>query len=283
MNSQKFARSKGGRFVNILLLSAIAAFMVFPMIFTVSNAFKPLNELFLFPPKLLVINPTLSNFQDFSILTRELVVPFSRYIFNSVFITFLGVTGQVLIASLAAYMISKHNFWGRKLLMETVIISLMFTGTVTAIPSYIVMTKLHLINTQSSIIIPAFASSMGLFLMKQFIDQIIPDALLEAARIDGAGELRIYMQIVMPICKPAWMTLIVFSFQSLWSNSGGSLIFDERLKTLPYAFESITANGLIGRAGVSAAVALIMLIPPIITFVITQSNVLETMASSGIK
>ena len=284
MNMQKrFTRSRFGSAVNLFILVLIGLFMVFPMVYTINNAFKPTDELFMFPPNLFVHNPTLDNFLDFSVLMRDSVVPMSRYFINSVLITLIGVTGQVLLASLAAYMISKHDFFGRNVLMEMVVISLMFTGSVTAIPSYVIMTKLHLINTHFSIILPAFCSSMGLFLMKQFIDQMIPFTLLEAARLDGAGELRIFFGIVMPICKPAWMTLIIFSFQSLWNNGGSTFIFDESLKTLPYAFNNIAASGLIARAGVTAAVGLLMILPPIVTFIITQSNVLETMATSGMK
>ena len=284
MSMQKrFTRSKFGSSVNFLILVLIGLFMVFPMVYTINNAFKPTDELFMFPPNLFVRNPTLNNFLDFSVLMRDSVVPISRYFINSFLITLIGVTGQVILASLAAYMISKHDFFGRNVLMEMVIISLMFTGSVTAIPNYVIMTKLHLINTHLSIILPAFCSSMGLFLMKQFIDQMIPYSLLEAARLDGAGELRIFFGIVMPICKPAWMTLIIFSFQSLWNNAGSTYIFDEPLKTLPYAFNNIASSGLIARAGVTAAVGLLMILPPIVTFIITQSNVLETMATSGMK
>ncbi|MBQ9964555.1 MAG: carbohydrate ABC transporter permease [Clostridia bacterium] len=284
MNMQKrFTRSRFGSAVNLIILVLIGLFMVFPMVYTINNAFKPTDELFMFPPNLFVRNPTLDNFLDFSVLMRDSVVPMSRYFVNSFLITLIGVAGQVVLASLAAYMISKHDFFGRNVLMEMVILSLMFTGSVTAIPNYIIMTKLHLINTHLSIILPAFCSSMGLFLMKQFIDQMIPHSLLEAARLDGAGELYIFFRIVMPICKPAWMTLIIFSFQSLWNNAGSTYIFDEELKTLPYAFNNVASSGLIARAGVTAAVGLLMILPPIVTFVITQSNVLETMATSGIK
>lgn len=284
----RFARSKFGNTVNIFIILLIAVAMSFPMLFTINNAFKPPNELFAFPPRLLVDNPTFANFKSLSILLRDSVVPLSRYLFNSVYITLVGIIGQVILASLAAYMISKHDFFGRKFLMEMVIISLMFTGAVLSIPNYVIMTKLNLINNHLSIILPAFCSSMGLFLMKQFIDQMIPMSLIEAARIDGAGELRIFFRIVMPICKPAWMTLVIFSFQSLWNNAGSGYIFDEDLKTLPYTFlnlyqTSAEQNVLIARAGVTAAVALIMILPPITTFIITQSNVMETMATSGIK
>lgn len=281
--AKRFARSRTGNILNFILLTLIAAFMVFPMVYTINNAFKPTNELFLFPPRLFVQQPTLGNFRDFNILMRDSATPLSRYFFNSAYITALGVTGQVILASLAAYTISKHDFFGKNMLMEMVILSLLFTGAVVAIPNYIIMTKLHLINTHLSIILPAFSSSLGLFLMKQFIDQMVPQSLLEAARIDGAGEMRLFFRIVMPICRPAWMTLIIFSFQSLWNNTGGSYIFDEELKTLPYAFNNIASSGLVARTGVTAAVALLMLLPPVITFILSQSSVMETMATSGIK
>ena len=277
------ARSGFGKITNFLFLALIAAFMAFPLIYAINSAFKPLNELFLFPPKLFVRNPTLDNFRNFGTALGDAVMPISRYLFNSVFITGVGVFGQIIVASLAAYFISKHNFFGRKFLMEIVVTSLLFTGSVVAIPSYVIMTKLDLINSHASIILPSICSSMGLFLMKQFMDQMIPVTLLEAARIDGAGEIKIFAQIAMPICKPAWLTMLVFSFQSIWGNSGGTFIFDETLKTLPHALTNIVSNGLIAMQGVSAAVSLLMIIPPIVVFIISQSNVLDTMATSGIK
>jgi ABC-type glycerol-3-phosphate transport system permease component len=284
----RFARSRFGDAVNLSLLALVAAFMVFPVLFTINNAFKPPDELFAFPPRLFVSNPTLSNFRSLGSLLGDSTVPLSRYFFNSFYITLLGIVGQIFIASLAAYMISKHDFYGRKFLMEMVIISLMFTYAVRVIPSYVIMTNLQLINTHFALILPAFASSLGLFLMKQFIDQMIPMSLLEAARIDGAGELRIFSRIVMPICKPAWLTLIIFSFISLWGNDGSTFIFDEKLKTLPYAFSNIqggavAVNTIISRAGASAAVSLVMIVPPIVIFILSQSSVMETMATSGIK
>lgn len=280
---KRFTRSRAGDVLNIIVLVLVAAFMAFPLIFAVSNAFKPVEELFVFPPRLIVKNPSLVNFRNLSIMMRESTVPLSRNFFNSVFITVIGVGGQVILASLTAYVLSKHDFYGRRFLMEVVITSLMFTGSVIMIPSYIIVTKLHLINTHFSIILPAFCSSMGLFLMKQFIDSSIPDVLLEAAKIDGAGEMKMFFGIVMPLCKPAWLTLFIFSFQTLWNSDGGAYIFDDELKLLPSALSNISNSGAVARAGVSGAVSLIMLIPPIVTFLITQSNVLETMASSGIK
>lgn len=278
----KSYRSTGGNIVVFLFLLIIAAFMVLPMIFVFSNAFKPLSELFIFPPKLFPRNPTFSNFTNLSALLGDSWLPFPRYILNSVIITIIGTTGNIIFASMAAYILSKKNFPGKTVLFQIVVLSLLFSGTVTAIPNYIIMTKLHMINTYWAIILPMLPSSMGLFLMKQFMDQMVPDTLLEAAALDGAGENRIFLEIVMPMVKPAWLTQLIFSFQGIWGTTGGIFIFDEELKTLPTALSNIVSGG-IARTGVSAAISLIMILPPITVFLFSQSNVMQTMASSGIK
>ena len=281
-NKSRFSRSSFGNVVNLLFLLIIAAFMAIPVVYTVSNAFKPLNELFLFPPKLFVRDPTMENFLGINSIMRQSWIPLSRYVLNSIVVTGIGVLGQIVFASLAAFVLSKEEFPGRNMLNKIVVFSLMFSGGVTAIPNYIIFSKLGMINSQLSLILPAFCNSLGLFLMKQFIDQMVPMPLLEAARIDGAGEFRIFSRIVMPLCKPAWLTLLIFSFQSLWSTTGGTYIYDEQLRTLPSALTTMINVG-IARAGVSAAVALLLIIPPILTFILSQSNILQTMASSGMK
>lgn len=280
--SKKFSHNFWGNLFFFLFLLIIAAFMVVPLMFTISNAFKPLDELFLFPPTLFPKNPTISNFRGLSLITTESIVPFTRYFFNSVLVTVLGTIGNIIISSLAAYRLAKFRFPLSKFLFNVVVFSLLFSAAVTSIPSYIIMSKLHLLDSHLSIIFPAFSSSLGLFLMKQFMEQMIPDALIEAAQIDGASEWRIYWSIVMPIVKPAWFTLLIFAFKDLWNSTGGITIFSEELKTLPYALQSISAGG-VARTGVSAAVSLLMVIPPIVVFLISQSNILQTMASSGIK
>lgn len=269
-------RSTFGNVIVFLFLLLVALFMVLPMVFVFSNAFKPLSELFIFPPKLFPKDPTLDNFTNLSSLLGDSWLPFPRYILNSVVITIIGTTGNIIFASMAAYILSKKNFPGKNFLFQLVVLSLLFSGTVTAIPNYIIMTKLHLINTLWAIILPMLPSSMGLFLMKQFIDQMVPDTLLEAAALDGAGENRIFLQIVMPMVKPAWLTQLIFSFQGIWGATGGIYIFDEDLKTLPTALSNIVSGG-IARTGVSAAVSLIMILPPITVFLFSQSNVMQTM------
>ena len=207
-------------------------------------------------------------------------VPITRYLFNTLFITVMGTTGHVLMSSLAAYVLAKHKFPGRDFFFGLVVLSLMFAYQVTAIPNYLTMSALGWVNTYASIIIPAWSASLGLFLMKQFMEQI-DDTIIEAAKIDGASELRIFWRIVMPNVRPAWLTLIILSFQTLWNETGGRFIYSEQLKTLPYALNQIIAGG-VARAGVGAAVGLVMMIVPIVVFVFNQSKVVETMGSAGI-
>lgn len=278
----KAYRSIGGNIGTFIFLLIIALFMLLPLVFVVSSAFKPLSELFIFPPKLFPMNPTLDNFKDLSSLLGDSWLPFSRYVFNSLAVMVIGTFGNIIFSSMAAYVLSKHNFPGKNILFQTVVLSLLFSTVVTGIPNYIIITKLHMINTVWALILPLLPSSLGLFLMKQFMDQMIPDTLLEAARLDGAGENRIFFSICLPLVKPAIMTLLIYSFQGIWNSTGGSYIFDEKLKTLPTALNNIITSG-ISRTGVSSAVSLLLILPPIAVFLFAQSNVLQTMATSGMK
>ncbi|MDR9855721.1 carbohydrate ABC transporter permease [Paenibacillus sp. VCA1] len=267
-----------------LILAGMGAFMAMPLVFVISNAFKPLDEIFLFPPKFFVRYPTLDNFVQLYHLMSSFWVPYTRYIFNTVFIAVVGTAGHVILASMAAYPLAKRNFKGRNALFTIVVLSLMFSGHVTAIPNYMTMSWLGLLNSYWAVIIPALGSSLGLFLMKQFMEQMVPDTLLEAARIDGCSEFRIFWRIVMPIVKPAWLTLIIFSFQGLWGSGGtGKIyIYSEQLKTIDYALDQILAGGIV-RTGPSMAASLLMISVPITIFIISQSNVIQTMSTSGMK
>ncbi|MNZ76315.1 L-arabinose transport system permease protein AraQ [compost metagenome] len=278
---KKLNRSFTVSFLLFVLLALFGSFMALPLIYAVNNAFKPLDELFIFPPRFFVNNPTLDNFYDLLALMGNSWVPLSRYIANTLLITIVGTAGHILLASAAAYPLAKYRFLGSKTLFSIVVLSLMFSPHVTAIPNYMVMSWLGWINSHASIIVPSLAFPLGLFLMKQFMEQI-PDALLEAAKIDGANEYRIYWSIVMPNVKPAWLTLMILQFPMLWGTDGGSFIYSENLKTLHYALGQITLGG-IARAGVGAAVALILMVVPISLFIISQSSVIQTMATSGMK
>lgn len=264
----------------ILLLFGL--FMALPLVYALMSALKPPEEFWYFPPRFFVVNPTFKNFRDLFRVMGDSWVPFSRYIFNTVFVTAVGTAGHVFLASLCAYAMSKHRFPGQKLLFNIVVLSLMFSSAVTGIPNFIIMAKLRWIDTYKALIVPAFASSLGLYLMKQFMEQMVPDAVLEAARIDGAGEFYVFRTIVMPMVKPAWLTLIMFSFQGLWGIGGNNFIRSEELKTLNNALSQI-AKGGIARAGTAAAASVIMMIVPVIIFLVTQSNIIETMSTSGMK
>ncbi|MBR4761941.1 MAG: carbohydrate ABC transporter permease [Clostridia bacterium] len=275
-------RSAGGNIAINILLCLMGIFMVLPMVYAISNSLKPLNELWIYPPKFFVENPTLSNFRNLFNMMNDSWVPFSRYLANTVFISVVGTLGHVFLSSLCAYALAKHDFPGKNILFKMVVFSLMFSTVVTAVPNFLIMAKLRLIDTHWSIILPAFASSLGLYLMKQFMEANIPDTLIEAAHIDGASESTVFFRIVMPLVKPAWLTLMIFSFQGLWGATATSTIRSEELKTLSYALSQVVAGG-IARQGASAAASVIMMIVPILVFITTQSNIVETVATSGMK
>ena len=274
-------RSVVGDVVIYFLLFLIALAMVFPLVFAVSSALKPLDELFLFPPKVFAQNPTMDNFQDLFVTMGKSWVTFSRYIFNTVFITVVGTAGHLIIASMGAFVLAKYEFPGSKLFFSIVVTALMFNGYVTAIPNYLIISKLGWIDTYWAIIVPAFAAPMGLFLMKQFMEGL-PMSLVEDAMIDGASRWKIFIQIIMPNVKPAWLTLIIFSVQNLWNNKAATFIYSEEKKTLVYALQQIQSGG-IARTGQAAAVTVVVMVVPILIFVLSESQILETMASSGLK
>lgn len=274
-------RSIWGDIFLYLFLALVALIMAFPIIYAVGSAMKPLDELFKFPPTILPQNPTFDNFSDLFVTMGKSWVTFSRYLFNTVFITAVGTAGHLLIASMAAFVLAKYEFPGGPLFFKLVTIAMMFTGYVTVIPNYLIINALGWVDTYWAIIIPAFASPMGLFLMKQFMEGL-PTALIEAAKIDGANEWRVFSEIVMPNVKPAWMTLIIFSVQGLWNNRASTYIYSEEKKTLVYALQQIQGGG-IARTGQGAAVLVVVMIVPIAIFIFSESQILETMASSGLK
>lgn len=281
LRGNKVNRSRMGTAVMFLFLLIFACFMAWPMVIIIGNAFKPLDELWVFPPKLLPSNPTFKNFRDMFVVLSDSWVPFLRYIVNSVLITAVGTAGHIVLASMCAFPLAKKRFPGRNIIFNTIVLSLMFNAVVTRIPNYIIMAKIGWINTHWSLIVPAWGASLGLYLMKQFMEQL-PDSLLEAARIDGASQWHIFWRIVMTNVKPAWLTLILLSVQSLWGIGSNVYIYQEELKTLPYALSQILASG-ISRAGVGAAVTFIMMLVPVSVFIFSQSNIIDTMASSGMK
>jgi ABC-type glycerol-3-phosphate transport system permease component len=276
------ARSAGGDAGITVILVILGIFMFLPMYYVVIQSLKPLDELWMFPPRFYVARPTGQNFKDLFTLMSGGLVPFSRYIFNTVFTSIAGTVGNLLFSSMAAYAMAKIAFPGGKGMFKLVRTSLMFHKTVTAVTCFILMSTFKIIDTYWAIIIPAWGTTIGLYLIKQFMESNVTDAVLESARLDGASEFKTFWTIAMPMVKPGWLTLIVYSFQDLWNQGASMYIHSEQLKSLNYAIQQITAGG-IKRAGASAASLVVMMLVPIAVFVITQSNIIETMGSSGMK
>lgn len=265
-----------------IFMGALVCFTMLPIVYLISTAFKPMDELFLFPPEFFVRRPTLRNFYDLLTALSSFTVPFSRYLFNSLFTTTATVLGTLIISSFGAYALSKFKLPGANTMFNIIIAALMFSPQVTQIPTYLLISKIGLVNTYWALILPKIAVAYNIFLMKQFIDQI-PDSLIEAARIDGANEWEIFWKVVMPTCKPAWSTLIVFSFVSNWNDYFSPLVFttSEQMKNLTLAIQTIGTS--IARSGAMAAATFLMTMPTIVIFVFMQKKVMDTMIYSGIK
>ncbi|MBO4623328.1 MAG: carbohydrate ABC transporter permease [Bacilli bacterium] len=267
-----------------IVTGLMALFMLLPIIFIIVHAFKPISELLEYPPKFYVINPTLDNFKNLFNQTTQSSIPFSRYLFNSISVTLVGVAATIFITSLTAFALSKLRFKGKKLLFKVNEVAMMFVGSALVIPRYLVISSLGISNTFFAHIIPLLAMPVGLFLVKQFIDQI-PDELIEAARLDGAGDFQVFWRVIMPLIKPALSTVAILSFQGFWNNVETSSIFvsDEGHRTLAFFLSTLTSNSSVSGQGMAAAASLIIFLPNLVFFIIVQSKVMDTMAHSGIK
>lgn len=274
-------KQKAGTFFTSLALIILGIFMFLPIYLTIVMSLKPQEELFIFPPKFYTLRPTLDNFRSMFDLLDNSRVPFSRYLFNSIFVTFTVTFLQCVTVSMGAFVLAKCTFTGGKFINSLIVTALLYQSNVIYIMQYAVMSQMGIIDTPLALILPSVASPMGLFLMKQSISQM-PDAIIDAAKIDGAGLFRICWQIVMPNQKPALMTLIIFAFQASWNLQGGNLVFQEQYKTLPTVIAQISSSG-IARAGETMSASVFMLIPPVIVFTLAQKQVIDTMAHSGIK
>jgi ABC-type glycerol-3-phosphate transport system permease component len=278
---KKINRSAAGNGLLFALMAICGVFMAMPLIMLTNTALKPLDEIFQFPPRILVRYPTMENFSDLFVLMSDSWVPFSRYILNTIIITGFGTVGHIVVASMAAYPLAKHKFKGQNLLFAMIVLAMMFNWVAIQIPSYIIITFLGINNTYLALILPAWSFSMGLYLMKQFMEQL-PTSIIESARIDGAGEFRIFWRIVMPNVKPAWLTLAIFQFQALWLNTGAMFLRSEELRPMQFALQFVQHGGA-ARAGAAAAVGFVLAAVPITFFLICQSHILETMTTSGLK
>ena len=254
-----------------------------PLVYAVCTSFKPLDELMIFPPRFFVKRPTLGNYLVLPDLMAALKVPLSRYIFNSLLVSILTTVLHVIVAAMAAFVLTQWK--GNRLIAALFVIvqfSLLYNSYTLAIPQYLVFSKLRLIDTYLVYILPYLPSALGVFLMKQYMESSIPVSLVEAARIDGAGYSRIFFQIAFPLVKPCWMTLALFAFRDMWSVNPSGTVLSENIKTLPMILSQVTAGG-IARSGSAMAATVILMIPPVTVYAVTQGNVMETMSSAGIK
>ena len=280
-DGSRLGRGGGGDALMLIIVLIMAAFSFFPLLMAVNMAIKPINELFYYPPRLFAINPTLDNFKMLLSLMQNTRVSFFRFAFNTVFISLAVTLGHVFIASMAAYPLAKLKIPGIKTINRMIILSLMFVSAVTDVANYLTISWLGWLNTYLASIIPPMGASLGLFIMRNYMTTI-PDSLLEAARIDGCSNYRIYWQIVMPLSKPAWLTVAILIFQQVWNVDNSSYVYSEALKTLPYALRQIT-NGAMVRMGAGQAVGVLMMIVPAIFFMVNQTKIINTMATSGMR
>ena len=283
-NPDKYNKNQNGFHIFLIILSI---FMGSPIVFIINHAFKPFTELFAFPPKFFVRNPTIENFVRLIAFSEESGIPISRYIFNSAVTTVAVVILSIIIASLAAFALSKLEFKGKAALNKINQYSLMFVPVAVAIPRFLVLINMGIYNTYFAHVIPLLAMPVGLFLVKQFMDTNVPTELLEAAKIDGAGNWRIYWSIALPLVMPALVTVGILAFQISWGNTEGSNLYvdQEALRTLPFYMSTVISQqgNIVVTAGVGAAAQLIMFVPNIIIFIFMQNKVMASMATSGIK
>ena len=283
-NPDKFEKSQIKIYLLILPMVLLCGL---PIVFIIFHAFKPMEELFAFPPKFITTHPTLDNFRKLAKASRSAGIPISKYVFNSVFITATVVFGSLIFSTMAAYALSKLKFKGRNVMMQINQIALMFVSVAVMIPRYLIVNKLGMIDTYWAEILPLIALPVGLFLVKQFVDQV-PDSLIEAAYMDGAEEWQIYLKVIIPLIKPAIATAAILVFQQVWTNleTSNYYINDDSLKSLAFYMNTLTSTtttNTVAGQGVAAAASLIMFMPNLILFCILQKNVMNTMAHSGIK
>lgn len=282
----KRLRLDPAQYAILAALSLFSCFMLLPLVYIVNQAFKPLHELLLFPPTFIVRDPTWQNFADLLAVSENSPVPALRYLLNSFIVTFLGTAGMVVTGSLCAYPLSKHRFPGRSLLFGTVLVSLLFATEVVAIPRYVVVQSLHIMNTYWGHVLPMIALPVGVFLLKQFMDQV-PGEVLEAAKIDGASEIKLFARIMLPLVTQAMATITIIAFQTAWGNMETSTLFmqEDSMKTLAFFVGTLTPNlaNSVVRQGAAAAGALVLFLPSLLVFLLYQRKFIATMAQSGIK
>lgn len=276
------SRSKAGTFGIVVFLVLISVFMSIPLVYTILQSIKPIEEYYIYPPRFFVMNPTLDNYKAILSSVDSLGTPFTRYLFNAIFTTFTGTFVYILLSLITAYPIAKARIKVVKVLNAALVYAMLFHNDTMSMLRFVVMSKMGIIDTYWAVILPNLASTMGIFLIVQFIKANIHDSIIEAARIDGAGDFRILFSIIAPSVKAGWLTVLIFVFQSYWNAGNSPYIYSEDLKHIAAAMNSIASSGIV-RAGTGMAVTLILMIPTIIIFLWNQRSIMNTMAHSGLK
>jgi ABC-type glycerol-3-phosphate transport system permease component len=284
--NSKLKRLSTFEMFSAIILVLLSIFMLLPIVYILNHAFKPYEELFIFPPNIFVRHPTIQSFLELLLITKGTAIPVTRYIFNSIVVTGLAVFLITLASAMCAYPISKHKFPGHKIIFATILLTLVFVPETVMIPRYLVVSKLGIMNTYFGHVLPLVAVPTGVFLMKQFMDQL-PDELLDSAKMDGAKEFTLFVKIVIPMVMPAIATIAIIAFQGAWTNTESSSMFmqDEEMKTFPFYIDTLTTGmgTSVARQGAAAAAAMLLFLPNLIMFLMFQSKVIATMAHSGIK
>lgn len=276
---------KPSRVILYLFIIAMVAFTALPLWYMIVQSFKPLEEIFAYPPRFYVKNPTFSNFSELLTAISSSSVPFTRYFFNSLLVTVASTTLSIFVCSLATYAMTKMKLPFKNGIFNFIVAAMAFSAPASQVTTYIIVNGMGMMNTYWALIIPKIATAMYFFLMKQNMETI-PDALIESARLDGCNNFGIYWKIIMPLSVPVISTVIVFAFVASWNDYYSPLIYINKdvLKTLPLALNMLQGGaGQVARAGAMAAATMLTTLPTIIVFTACQSKVTKTMAHSGIK
>jgi len=277
---RKSVRVRWGALLTLLVLTVGAFFMVMPLLWMFSTSMRPTSQSFSLPP---VWIPTTLNFDNYAEVFRS-NVPFFQFFLNSLKITLAVTIGQLLFCSTAGFAFARLRFPGRNILFILLLASLMVPTQVTVIPIFLIMRSLRLIDNPLSIILPSLVSAFGVFQLRQFF-LTLPQDLLDAATIDGAGTWRTFWQVALPLARPSLAALAVITFNATWNNYFYPLIFltSWQNMTLPQGIALLRGYMSSGNPSVVMAAVALSILPILIIFIVAQRWIVEAMARSGLK
>ena len=273
--------SRGSKHPVLLHVALLAGLilMVGPFVWMIISSFKTTGELRQLPPTFIPEEPTLTNYRD--LFDR---LDFPRYFFNSTVVALCVTAGNLLFCSMVGYALAKLEFAGKRVLLVIVLATLMVLGTVTFMPQFVLISNMGLANTHAALILPTVVGALGVFLMRQFIGGI-PDELLDAARIDGAGEYRIFFKIILPLCGAPLATLAILTFLGSWNAFLWPLVVasTEDMYTLPVALSLFAIGQQETNVALQMAGAVVVVLPVVVLFLAMQRYVIQGIATTGIK